>query len=568
MPRFDSGSVFGRLLDWDRAGYCAVRPVEDVDSAREYIDGTMVLATTFEGGGDEARLLDCFTMRRGGARQPYRQILRIVEGVRGRMDMEIDVCPRFDYGEVRPWVRHHGMGLWTMIGGADGLVVWADVELQPSDEHNLRASFSVRAGARVRLSIQFVRPEEIDQDPPDLPTGPELDRRYDDTVKWWRRWSSKGHLDGPDGPAAIRSAIVLKAMSNAATGAFLAAPTTSLPEVIGGSRNWDYRYAWIRDSSFSVRSLAELGYQAEAEGFRRFVERSAAGSAEELQIMYGVGGERRLVEIELPLDGYRRSRPVRVGNRASRQVQLDVLGELLQLAWVWHQRGFSPDDDYWRFLVTLVNAAVERWPKPDRGIWEVRGTPKHFVHSKVLCWAAVERGLQLAKECERRAPVRAWQRARKQIRAAIESKGYDQKRGVFVRAFGSRDMDASLLLIPVVGFVEYRDERMVRTVDAIRDELDEGGGLLVRYRSKDGLPGKEGGFLACSFWLVECLVGQGRYQEARDVFDHASAAANDLGLFSEEYEVGRGEMLGNFPQALTHLSHAAAAVALAGTGPG
>jgi pentatricopeptide repeat protein len=310
--------------------------------------------------------------------------------------------------------------------------------------------------------------------------------------------------------------------------------------------------------------LVELGRDDEADGFRRFVERSAAGHADELQIAYGVGGERRIGESELDdLDGYRGSRPVRVGNAAATQVQLDVYGHLVDLSWRWHQRGHSPDDDYWRFLVDLVEAAASRWGEPDRGMWEIRGRPQHFVHSKVMCWVALERGIALARECARRAPVRRWTKARDEIRRAVEADGFDRRRGVFVRAFGTRVMDAALLLVPSVGFVGYDDERMVRTTDAIRDELSDEG-LLRRFRRPRKGAETEGVFLPCSFWLVECLVHQGRVEEAREVFDRAVSTGNDLGLFSEEFDPASGEMLGNFPQALTHLSHIAAAVALSG----
>jgi GH15 family glucan-1,4-alpha-glucosidase len=344
----------------------------------------------------------------------------------------------------------------------------------------------------------------------------------------------------------------------------VAAATTSLPEAIGHSRNWDYRYSWIRDAQFTVRSLGELGFEKEADGFRRFVERSAAGSVDNLQIMFGVGGERRLVELELShLEGYRCSKPVRVGNAAAEQLQLDVYGYLLDLAWQWHQLGSSPDDDYWRFLFGLVEAAAERWEDPDSGIWEMRGEPRHFVHSKAMCWVAVERGLRLADECMRRAPTKKWRAALDGIRAAVDENGWDAKRKTFVQSFGSPSVDASLLLLPSFGFIAYDDERMVATTDAVRTELDEGGGLLRRYRGDDGLDGEEGVFLACSFWLVECLAQQGRMDEARQVFDRATATANDLGLFSEEFDVATGELLGNFPQGISHFSHIAAAMALA-----
>ncbi|HJP66735.1 MAG TPA: glycoside hydrolase family 15 protein, partial [Actinomycetota bacterium] len=349
------------------------------------------------------------------------------------------------------------------------------------------------------------------------------------------------------------------------TGAIAAAPTTSLPEVLGGDRNWDYRYSWIRDSSFSVRTLAELGWEAEADGLRRFIERSAAGHAHDLQVVYGLGGERRLIEQELDLEGYRGSSPVRVGNSAAEQLQLDAFGHVVHLSWLWQQRGHSPDDDYWRFIVALVEAVTKLWDQPDSGIWEIRDRPEHFVYSKVMCWVAVQRALDLARECSRKAPERRWRSVRDQIRTAIEAKGYDRKRGVFVRSFGSKDMDASLLRLPDVGFVEYGDERMIRTVDAIREELGTGSGLLMRFLDrKDHEQRQEGAFLPCSFWLAEALARQERTEEAREVFDATMACANDLGLFSEEADPQTGEMLGNIPQGLTHMSHIAAAMALAG----
>jgi len=564
FPRFDSGSYFGRLLDWEKGGHCSLGPVggESADS-RSYLDGTLVLETMFRSAVGEARLLDCFTIRRGGSTHPYHQLLRVVEGVRGRMDLELTVAPRFDYGGVSPWLRKHGSNVFTAIGGDDGLIISGDWEFDPLDHHGLTAHASIQASERVRLSLQFARPQDLDPAPPDPPGSEELDERLDYTIRWWKRWSSKGALNTPGGPAALRSAVVLKGLTNAPTGAIAAAPTTSLPEAVGGSRNWDYRFSWIRDSTFTVRALGELGFQDEADGFRRFVERSAAGTAGDLQIMYGVGGERRLTEIELDgLEGYRGSRPVRIGNAAAKQVQLDVYGELLELAWEWQNRGHSPDDDYWRFLVELVNAAAVRWRDPDRGLWEIRGAPRHFVHSKVSMWGALDRGIKLARECQRKAPERRWKKARDEIRQAVETRGYDKKRGVFVRAFGAKAVDAALLLLPLNGFVAYDDERMIRTTDAIRHDLEEGG-LVKRYRRRDGLAGQEGTFLPCTFWLAECLAKQGRVTEAREVFDRGVATGNDLGLFAEEFDPAKGEMLGNFPQGLTHLSHIAAAVALA-----
>jgi GH15 family glucan-1,4-alpha-glucosidase len=568
LPRFDSGTAFGRLLDWDQGGFCSFAPVgRSYVATRRYVEGTLILETTFRTRTGEVRLTDCFTMRRGGAENPFRQILRVAEGLRGQVEVEAIVSPRFDYGEVRSWIRRHGDGFFSAIGGDDGLLVSTDLPLELGRDHDMRGRATLRKGDRARLSIQFVRPEQLDPRPAAPPAPADLDERMQDTARWWRRWSSKAKLDGRYGQAAARSAIVLKALTHAPTGAMVAAPTTSLPEVMGADRNWDYRFSWVRDSTFAARSLAELGCHAEADGFRRFVERSSAGHADELQIVYGVGGERRLDEFELPaLEGYRGSRPVRIGNEAARQVQLDVYGHLLDLAWRWHERGQSPDDDYWRFLVDLVEGAAGRWGERDRGIWETRQAPQHFVHSKVMCWSAVDRGIRLAKECARKAPVRRWTRVRDEIRHAIETSGYDRRRGVFRRAFGNRQVDGALLLIPTVGFVEYTDDRMIRTTDAVREDLDRGG-LLLRYHETTKGRSNPGAFLACSFWLVECLAYQGRMDEAREVFDRAMSTGNDLGLFSEEFDPESWEMLGNFPQGFTHLSHIAAAVALTGARP-
>ena len=565
FPRFDAASCFGRLLDWEKGGHCSITPTGHASKPeRTYVDGTLVLATTFRTSHGECVLYDCFTMRRGGAHAPRRELLRIVEGVRGRVELRVHVAARFDYGEVRAWVRQHGPRHFSAIGASDALVIAGDADLAQDRNHDLEAVFTTRPGERVRVWIHAADPAAIDPAPPEPPSSEDLDRRLDETLNWWGRWSSKGRLDGPDGPAALRSAIVLKALTNAPTGAVVAAPTTSLPEAIGEGRNWDYRYSWIRDAHITVRSLGELGLEAEADGFRRFVERSAAGSTDTLQIMYGVGGERRLTEYELGhLEGYRGSAPVRIGNGAATQLQLDVYGYLLDLTWRWHERGSSPDDDYWRFLLALVDAAAERWPEPDCGIWEMRGGPRHFVHSKAMCWVALDRGIRLAEDCMRKAPAKRWREARDAVRDAIEREGWDDERKTFVQSFGSKDLDAALLLLPSFGFVAYDDERMVGTTDAIRRELDGSGGLLRRYRGDDNLAGKEGMFVACTFWLAECLARQGRQTEAREVFDRALSTGNDLGLLSEEYDPGTGELLGNFPQGLSHFSHIAAAVALA-----
>jgi GH15 family glucan-1,4-alpha-glucosidase len=571
MPRVDSPSCFGRLLDWDRGGYSKISPKLRCEVVRRYLDDTLILETTFQRPEQAVRIRDCFTMREGGEHHPHRQVLRIIEGVKGKMEISVEVMPRFDYGAVKPWIRPYKKDHFIALGGSDGLLICGDFPLHMNYRHDLAGSCTISEGERLRLSFLYRKPEDLDEEAVDVPDIHELDRRLEETRAWWENWSSRSHVTGPYATEVRRSAIVLKGLSNAPTGAIAAAPTTSLPETMGGVRNWDYRFSWVRDSAFTVRSLATVGHVAEADGFRRFVERSAAGSAEEIQIVFGVGGERRLHEFEIPpLKGYRGSKPVRVGNAAEKQIQLDVYGEILDLAWTWYRRGHEPDEDYWDFLADVLNAAMKSWHLPDQGIWEMRGSPRHFVQSKAMCWSALDRGVRMAEELGRKAPTEEWKKARDRIRHAIEEKGYDHERGVFIQAFGFPRMDSALLLLPVTGFVRYEDERMIRTTDAIRKELEEHG-FLRRYAADgDDLEGREGTFLACTFWLVECLANQGRREEAHRIFQKALSAGNDLFLFSEEYDPGQGEMLGNFPQGLTHLSLIAAVTALdeeSGHGP-
>jgi GH15 family glucan-1,4-alpha-glucosidase len=563
MPRIDSDSCFGRLLDRSKGGYWQISPVGKFSTKRSYLEDTLVLETIFHTDSGEARLLDFFTMRWGGKNSPKNQILRIVEGLKGSLCIEVDIKPRFEYGEILPWIRRKDDSQFAAIGGNTGLLIFCDGVLHLRDRHCLEAEFPLTQGERLHFSLSFVPPEEFDSKEFTALKPDEMDSRLEDTIAWWKNWTCKGKMVGAYGEAARRSAIVLKGLTNAPTGAIAAAPTTSLPEVPGGSRNWDYRFTWIRDSYFAVRSLAELGYPQEADGFRKFVERSAAGSADGIQVVYGVGGERRLQEYEIKgLEGYKGAVPVRVGNSAAKQLQLDVYGELLSLAWEWHKRGFSPDEDYWEFLVNIVDAAAAQWNKPDHSIWEIRGKPRHFVQSKVMCWLALDRGIMLAEELGRQAPVAEWRREKEKVRRAVEAKGYDRSRGVFIQAFGFPQMDAALLLLPSTGFIDYRDERMLRTTDAVWEDLQDKG-LLLRYpRGSDGLSGEESAFLACSFWLAECLAHQGRIEEAHGVFCNALDTGNDLGLFSEEYDTRSRTMLGNFPQGFSHFSLIVAAIAI------
>jgi GH15 family glucan-1,4-alpha-glucosidase len=560
MPRFDSGSCFARLLDSEHGGHCSVTLRGGITgSSSAYLEDTMVVETTLQGEEASVRVLDWMPIRDQPEQSARREIVRVVECSQGTAEVEFQIAPRFDCGEVTPWLRRAGEHTFTAIGGDDGLVIWSDGELE-SDHGRLTASAKLNDGERLRLLIRHERPHLIEQE--QMGEDAEaIDVRLRETVRWWRGWRKRLSGAGSEHPAAVRSALLLKALTYAPTGAIVAAPTTSLPETAGGVRNWDYRFSWIRDSSLAARSLAELGCEHEAERFGRFIVRASAGRAEDLQILFGVGGERRVTEEELDLEGYRGARPVRIGNQAAGQLQLDALGEMLNQAWRWHRRGRSPDDDEWRFFAELVETAVERWGEPDQGIWEWRDEPRHFVHSKAGCWTAIERGLTLAEECMRRAPLRRWKHAREEIREAIETCGYDEDRGIFLQCFDEPELDAALLLLPVLGFVEFDDDRMIRTTDAVRENLGDGG-FIRRYEQDDGLPGKEGAFLACSFWLVECYARQGRLGQAREAFDHALGAASPRGLFSEQIDPDSRELLGNYPQALTHLSHIAAAIAL------
>ncbi|HEY2037527.1 MAG TPA: glycoside hydrolase family 15 protein [Steroidobacteraceae bacterium] len=569
LPRFDSDSCFGRLLDWEKGGYFQISPAKRFTSRREYIEKSLVLVTTFRAGRSEARLIDFFAMRAGGAERPRREIVRIVEGVSGTLRLNVRFVPRLDFGEVKPWVRASSGGAYVAVGSNAGLTIFGDVPLQPGSDHDLEGTLEVRADSRYHIGLQFLPPEESEHGHSTAKEVAHLAEHYEETMRWWREWSAKirthnGQLPPGkgSGTAVARSAIVLKALCYAPTGAIIAAPTTSLPERTGGERNWDYRYCWLRDSIFTVHALSNLGLQAEAEGMRRFIQRTASGNAEELQVLYAVDGKRRIPEIRLPkLDGWRQSRPVRIGNGAATQFQADMYGLVMELSWRWSERGEQPDENYWGFLTAIVEVAIARRHLKDRGIWEIRSRPLHFVHSKVMCWAAVDGGIALAERHGLPAPIDRWREERDGMRADIEKRGYDRKRGIFVRSYGSKEVDAALLLLPAVEFVAWDDERMVRTTDAIAKDLSRDG-LVMRYDAKDGLRGREGVFIACTFWLAECLAHQRRHAQARQAFDRACRCANDLGLFAEEFDPKKGEMLGNFPQGLTHLAHVSAALAL------
>jgi GH15 family glucan-1,4-alpha-glucosidase len=564
LPRFDSDSCFGRLLDWKQGGHFIVTPKGKAHVCREYLENTLVLVTTYKLGRNEARVKDFFSMRKGGRHRPRRELVRIIEGIRGTLQFDISVAPRLDYGQVKPWIFSGGRNAHFAVGSNTGIRIFGNVVLELVNEHDLQAAVDVSAGQKLHIGLRFCPPEEANATAAAQHPEDDLGAHLEETIQWWRDWSRKITFDDTPGANIVRSAITLKALTFAPTGAIIAAPTTSLPERIGGERNWDYRYCWIRDSIFTVWALNNTGAVSEADAVRHFIQRAASGHADELQVLYAVDGKRRLTEIELThLEGWRGSRPVRIGNGAELQYQADVYGLVVEFAWQWSELGHRPTDAYWKFLTQTVEAAISKWHLPDRGIWEVRSRPLHFVHSKVMCWAAIARGVALAERYGFEAPLERWRVARDAVRAAIEKRGVDHERDIFVRSFGSRDVDAALLLLPITGFVAYDDERMIRTTRVISEQLMQDG-LLLRYRGSDGLAGSEGMFLACTFWLVTCLARSGRRAEGRRVFQRAIASANDLGLFAEEYSRRGREMLGNFPQGLSHLSHIGAAMALAG----
>jgi GH15 family glucan-1,4-alpha-glucosidase len=563
LRRFDAASSFGRILDWDDGGFFALLARDEVERTRRYLDDSLVVETTVRTENGSARVLDCFAMRQGGTAAPYHQLLRVVEGLDGTVTFDADIAPRFDYGELRPWLRGHAStGAYTAVGGDTALIISSPCELQVNDEHDwLRGALTVEAGERCGFAVEarmahVLTAEVCPQD--------EVLRRLDETIAWWRRWSGNTATGERYTREIRRSAAVLKGLTCAPTGAIVAAPTTSLPETLGGERNWDYRYTWIRDATLTLAALSVAGHPEVARGFRDYLMRTAAGSAADLQIMYGIYGQRHLPEYTVDLDGYRGSRPVRVGNAAYRQVQHDMYGQILDAADLWRRAPSEEerkeiDVDEWRFLRQVVERAIAVWDEPDRGIWEIRGEPQHFVHSKVMLWVALDRGIRTVEETDLgNVDLERWRGVRDAIRHAIDTKGVHPEHGYFVQTFGSTQLDASLLQLPMVGFVPADDERMVATVDAIMRELAvPPEGFLLRYRvdeTDDGLAGEEATFLMCSFWLVDVLAMQGRVAEATELFEKLLAVGNDLGLFAEEYDASTGQLLGNFPQAFTHLA--------------
>lgn len=560
LPRFDSPAVFSALLD-PRAGHWFIRPAGHFQAERHYEPGSLVLVTTFSTATGAVRLRDGLVFTEGqrshdiGLDAPH-ELVRHVEGVSGTVALVMELAPRPEYGLVRPLFRPSPDGGRT-FGGPNQVVVRAGVPTTVEDG-TMRASFSIREGETVGFSLRWIGPE--DRVTPTLTEPTRVAARLDDTVEAWRSWEAEHSVyDGPHSDLVRLSSRVLQGLTYRNTGAIVAAPTTSLPETVGGERNWDYRYSWVRDASLTLQALYIGACTDEAGEFVSFMTSSAgAGVGGALQIMYGIGGEHDLTERELPhLRGWRDSVPVRVGNGAWRQTQLDVYGELLDVLHRYHHQLGELHPEIQRFAADLANTAAARWREADSGMWEMRGEPRHHLSSKVLCWTALDRAVALAPMLGEYAREAQWTAERDAIREAVLARGWSAAKMAFAQSFDSDELDAAQLLMPLLGFLPATDPRMRSTIEAIARELTQDG-LVLRYRNEsglnaDGLTGEEGTFVICTFWLVSCLAQAGELERAERLFDRLVGYANDLGLLAEEIDTQRGELLGNFPQAFSHI---------------
>jgi GH15 family glucan-1,4-alpha-glucosidase len=554
LPRFDSASCFSALLGDESHGRWLVAPAGEAQkTSRRYRPGTLVLETDFETAEGAVRVIDFMPRRGEGAPR----VMRIVEGLRGRVPMKMELSLRPDYGSIKPWVERAADGV-VATAGPDAFRLSTPLPLNVQDG-TVTSEFTVGEGARERLTLTWHLSYE------ETPAVEDADSALARTETWWRQWSGRCQYQGAYRDEVLTSLIALKAMTSETTGAVIAAPTTSLPEDLGGVRNWDYRYCWLRDSVLALQALLDAGYTDEALAFRDFLLRVGTGDPAAIQIMYGVGGERRLTEFEVPhLAGYEGSKPVRVGNAASEQFQLDVYGEVAGVFFVGAELVGRIEKRLWPRWSAVIEHVETIWRKPDDGIWEARGPQRHYTYSKVMAWVVFDRAVRLAERFELDAPVDRWKQIRDEIHAEVCEQGYDRERRTFTQYYGSKELDASVLNIPLVGFLSGTDERVTGTIDAVARELGRDG-FVSRYstaETDDGLPGDEGQFLACSFWLVSALALNARVDEARTLFERLIGVANDLGLLAEEYDVGRQRQVGNFPQAFSHLTLILAARAI------
>ncbi|GGJ37943.1 glycoside hydrolase family 15 protein [Streptomyces brasiliensis] len=562
LPRFDSGACFARLLGDENNGHWRIAPVgAETCSGRSYRPDTLVLDTEWETPDGTIRVTDLMPQR---DRAP--DVVRIVEGLSGKVTVHSTLKLRFDYGLIIPWMRKSG-GHRVAIAGPDSVWLRSEPAVRTwGQDFGTHSEFTVEAGERVAFVLTWHPSHE--------PRPPLVDpyRSLGTSITDWQRWAARCRYQGPYRDVVVRSLITLKALTYRPTGGIVAAATTSLPEQLGGVRNWDYRYCWLRDATLTLSALVKAGYHNEAEAWRDWLLRAVAGDPADLQIMYGVAGERRLPEFELAwLSGFAGSAPVRIGNGAVSQLQLDVYGEVMDSLWLARRTGLSPKPHMWSLQGVLLEWLRTQWRQPDEGLWEVRGGRRQFVHSKVMVWVAADRAVRTLEEYpELPGDLEGWRALREEVHREVCEKGYDPERNTFTQYYGSRELDAALLLIPRVGFLPPDDPRMIGTVDAVRAELGHGG-FVRRYEygsadsTVDGLPGDEGAFLACSFWLADALHLTGRTQEARELFDRLVGLSNDVGLLAEEYDPESDRQLGNFPQAFSHIGLVNTALTLFGT---
>lgn len=563
LPRFDSAACFAALLGDEENGHWRMAPAEGgTCTRRAYRHDSLVLDTEWETDEGTVRVTDLMPQR---DRAP--DVVRIVEGLSGRVTVRSTLRLRFDYGSVVPWMRRSD-GHRVAVAGPDSVWLRSEPRVRSwSEDRATYAEFTVEPGEKVAFVLTWHPSHE---------PRPRLVDPYESlrsSLHDWRAWAARCRYTGPHRDTVVRSLITLKALTYAPTGGIVAAATTSLPEEIGGVRNWDYRHCWLRDSTLTLGALLSCGYQEEAEAWRDWLLRAAAGDPADLQIMYGLAGERRIPEYDLPwLSGYADSRPVRVGNDAVRQLQLDVYGEVMDSVFVSRRSGLPDKPDMWRMQCALMEYLRTAWRKPDEGLWEVRGPRRHFTHSKVMCWVAADRAVRTLEDDPTLTggDLDGWRALRDEIHREVCDRGYDAERNTFTQSYGSRELDAALLLIPLMGFLPPDDPRVIGTVDAIREELGHEG-LVRRYSadhltaasgSVDGLPGGEATFLVCSFWLADALHLTGRTQEARALFERLVGLVNDVGLLAEEYDPVAGRQLGNFPQAFSHVGLVGTALAL------
>jgi GH15 family glucan-1,4-alpha-glucosidase len=545
-PRFDSDACFAALLGTPEHGRWLIAPEDGTARiTRRYRRNTLVLETRFESAEGVATLVDFMPGHQTGS-----SIMRLIIGERGRVAMRFELVIRFGYGATVPWMMRLDDGTRRAVAGPDMVLLRTAIPLRGEGLKTV-GEFAVNAGEAIPFTLAYA-PSHL---PPPAAEDPVDQLRA--TEQFWLGWTAKSKVSGPWADTVNRSLITLKALTYARTGGIVAAPTTSLPEHIGGARNWDYRFCWLRDATLTLLALMNAGYLEEAKAWREWLSRAAAGAPDQLQIMYGIAGERRLTEWEISwLPGYRKSSPVRVGNAAHTQLQLDVYGELMDALHHARQGGLASNESDWTLQRAVLDHLEEVWTKMDEGIWEVRSGPRHFTHSKVMAWVAFDRAIKSAEAFNLEGPLDRWRQLCHEIHDEVCRLGFDPELGSFVRSYGSKDLDASLLLLPMVGFLAPEDPRVRGTVDAIERKLLVNG-LVMRYdttKSEDGLPSDEGVFLACSFWLVDAYVLLGRKDDARRLFERLLTICNDVGLLSEEYDPRTGRLLGNFPQALSHIA--------------